>query len=237
MVGTVILLECLFLFSNLVLAIQVMRLCREAGLHLTTKDVLASPTVKQLADLSDQSNETSPSTSVVPMAENELDQLTSLAKHLLPQDMVESVLPCTPFQKRMYHTFHTKHHRPYLFNSLVELDADNLGIEGPERLLEAWQKTVQRHEILRTVFMMEPKLNDVFQIVLKWSKHESDASVVVVNSEHEVIEGTKLHLKETRQRMLEDHRKPPLSLRLFVTPEGRVWAHFIMGHILIDHVR
>lgn len=223
-----------FLVANHLAAIQVMRLLRPTGIFLTTKDVLAGPTVKQLAHLSSQSKITNSPTAVLQKSWD----LKSLDRSHLPQeDVMECVLPCTPLQQYMFHAFHKNHRRPYVFNTLVELNTADLGESGPNGLLEAWKRTVERHAILRTVFVLQPSSNDVFQVVLKSDKHQADASMVAIDCEDEVVSKSKSHLTETRKWILKSHKTSLISLRLFITRDNRVWAHFIIGHLVIDHVR
>ncbi|KAL2878375.1 hypothetical protein SGCOL_006346 [Colletotrichum sp. CLE4] len=149
-------------------------------------------------------------------------------------DNVETMAPCSPFQKRMYQAFLGKPQSPYLFNSLVELTA----IRGSSSvdtcaLHQAWQQTVNRHAILRTVFVHDLASGTVFQKVLK--QQNADVSVLDVKSEEDATKEARLHLNAIRSKLFRDE-SPAVSVRLFVIPDEKTFIHFVMGHILIDHV-
>ncbi|KAK1505403.1 peptide synthetase [Colletotrichum abscissum] len=212
-------------------AMQAMRLCKAVGLEVTTQDVLANPTIRLLT-----CKVTKRATR--PEMDHALPRITSnsapVPHSVLAQDNVETVSPCSPFQNRMYQAFLSKPQRPYLFNSLVLLNA----IQGSSSvntgaLLGAWQQTVIRHAILRTVFIRDPASGAIFQRVLK--EHKADITVLKVSSLEEATKGARLHLDTVRSNLFKDD-SPPVSVRLFVSSYGEIFVHFVMGHILIDHV-
>ncbi|KAK1707317.1 peptide synthetase [Colletotrichum acutatum] len=212
-------------------AMQVMRLCKVAGLNVTTQDVLANPTIRLLANKIAKR-------AASPEASHALPRTTSnhapMPHSVLAHDNVETVVPCSPFQKRMYQTFLSKPQRPYLFNSLVVLNA----IRGSSSvdmnaLREAWQQIISRHAVLRTVFIHDLASGSVFQRVLK--EYKADIEVLAVNSEEDATREARLHLNAVRSKLFRDSSSP-VSVRLFVGRNGETFIHFVMGHILIDHV-
>lgn len=198
---------------------------------MTTQDVLANPTIRLLA-----SKITKRATR--PEANHALPRITSNQAHVphsvLAPDNVETVSSCSPFQKRMYQAFLSKPQRPYMFNSLVLLNA----LKGSPSvdtgaLQKAWQQTISRHAILRTVFIHDLASGGVYQRALK--EHKTDIIVLHVNSEEEAMKEARLHLNAVRLKLFKEN-SPPVSVRLFVGPTGETFIHFVMGHILIDHV-
>lgn len=216
-------------------AIQVMQRCKGRGLAVTTQDVLANPTVAQLAVIasSRQGIAYGAASSVASMKQGIQGQDTSMVDVSLlpfPRDDVQHVWPCSPFQERIYKAFHNKPYKPYVFDTLIELtDPPN----DPSRLVKTWNQVVERHGILRTAFISTPDSDRVFQVLLK--KTPTDAAVVSVTSELDALRHCEQHLDTVRSHMFADS-SPPLSLRIYVSPEKRTFVHLIVSHILIDHV-
>lgn len=216
-------------------AIQVMQRCKERGLAVTTQDVLANPTVAQLAAIASPREENG-SAAVPPVApakqsgEGQDAFMVDVSLLPFPRDDVQQIWPCSPFQERIYKAFHDKPYKPYLFDTFIELMDPP---DDPSRLVKTWNQVVERHGILRTAFISAPSLDRVVQALLK--KHPTDAAVVSVTSELDALGHCKHHLDTTRSRMFADS-SPPLSLRVYVSPQKRTFVHLIMSHILIDHV-
>lgn len=216
-------------------AIQVMQRCKERGLAVTTQDVLANPTVAQLAAIASprEGKGSAAVSSNVPVKQSGQGQDTFMADVSLlpfPQDNVQHIWPCSPFQERIYKAFHDKPYKPYVFDTFIELMDPP---DDPGRLVKTWNQVVKRHGISRTAFISTPRFDRVVQVLLK--KHPADAAVVSVTSELDALEHCKNHLDTTRTRMFADS-SPPLSLRVYVSPQKRTFVHLIMSHILIDHV-
>ncbi|KAF9871755.1 nonribosomal peptide [Colletotrichum karsti] len=248
-------------------AMQVMRRCKAAGLQVTTQDVLANPTVKQLAlvavphappkkrptmgrsntaisapaasrAITSVSMPTTPITPLMPtppQSPEDAIHLSPFAKYLSSKDVkVEAVVPCSPFQRRMYNSFLKKPQKPYLFNSLVWLKGiDDGAAVNLNRLFQAWQQTVDRHAILRTVFVSDPAAKKIFQKVLR--KHKADIATVSAMSEEDAIRQSQTHLDAVRLSLFKND-SPPVSLRILMTLDHEVYLHIVMGHMLIDHV-
>ncbi|CCF42257.1 peptide synthetase [Colletotrichum higginsianum] len=216
-------------------AMQVMRLCKEAGLRVTTQDVLANPTVRQLASVASQVPDGQGSMPTPPQSPDMSSSLTSFAKLVLgTQDNVETVVPCSPFQQKMYHAFLNNPHKPYLFNNLVSLsNVDGKRASDADALQQAWQQTVHRHAILRSVFIFDASSNQLFHKIL--TEQKADISVHAVRSEADATAQSRLHLNDVRSRLFRDDT-PPVSIRIFTADDGQTFVHFVMGHILIDHV-
>lgn len=216
-------------------AIQVMRRCKDHGLAVNTQDVLANPTVAQLAAIASSRRETGFETvsADVPVRQGGQPQdalMVDLSLLPFPREDVQNVSPCSPFQERIYKAFHDRTFKPYVFDTCIEL-ADPPA--DPSRLLRAWNQVIERHGILRTAFVSTPSNDRALQVLLK--KHPANDSVVAVTSELDALEHCKHHLDNVRSCMFADG-SPPLSLSVYVGPHKRTFVHLIMSHILIDHV-
>lgn len=215
-------------------AIQVMQRCKTRGLNITTQDVLANPTIAELAAISPHqqitSSAVSASASVIHIGQDQDNSPVDVSLLPFPRDNVQHVGPCSPFQERIYKAFHDKAHKPYVFDTLVQLTEPP---RDPRRLIEAWNQVTKRHGILRTVFINLPNADGVLQVLLK--QCPSDAAIVPVTSEMDVLEHSKDHLGTVRSRMFVDN-SPPLSLNVYVSHDNRTFVHLVMSHILIDHV-
>ncbi|OHW90106.1 nonribosomal peptide synthase [Colletotrichum incanum] len=216
-------------------AIRVMRLCKEAGFRITTQDVLGNPTVRQLASVACTAADAPCSIPTPPRSPDSYSSLPPFARLILStEENIETVTPCSPFQQRMYHAFLEKPQSPYLFNSLVSISSID-GKRGFEvdTLQKAWQQTVDRHAMLRSAFILDSSSNQPFRKVFK--KHHVDIAFQPVDSETDAIVQSRNHLDAIRSKLFKGN-SPPLSVRIFVMNEGHTLVHFIMGHILIDHV-
>lgn len=233
-------------------AIELMQLCRKRGFVLTTQDVLAHPTVRHLAQVAKASRRTNsePHTTTqtseleasageqtCPQASNLLQTIDSSLLPF-PHECVEAIWPCTPFQRRMYTAFHCRENRPYLFDSLIEIERADL---DPHRLVESWKRTIDRHGILRTAFVATPDRSEkLLQVVLK-GPCPSASLVDLVKTEHEMVHQVDNQLELLRARLFKDN-KPPVALQIYVirqqqqSTERRIYAHLAMSHLLIDHV-
>lgn len=233
-------------------AIDLMQLCRKSGFVLTTHDVLAHPTVRDLAHVAqasqrtdskphDTTRETVPEGStrekIYPQADGLLSNIDS---SLLPFSMecIEAIWPCTPFQRRMYDSFHSRQNRPYLFDSLIEIRKT---VTDPHRLVESWKRTIDQNGILRTAFIAAPQRSEkLLQVVLKGS-YPNTSLIQFVATEQEVLHQVETRIELLRAQLFKDNA-PPVSLQVYVThqqqqpTEQRVFAHLAMSHLLIDHV-
>ncbi|QUS58939.1 non-ribosomal peptide synthetase [Pseudovibrio brasiliensis] len=152
------------------LAARVQAAMRAKGLLLAAVDVLRWPTLKDLAQriqpvepksLKSNSSESSPAMSLSGLSQTQIKHLASS----LPGgfENVEDIYPLTPLQEGIY--FHhqlSEEGDPYLLWSLMTF-------ETPQALQDytvALQEVMDRHDILRTVFVSEG-LEKPLQVVLK----------------------------------------------------------------------
>lgn len=223
------------------------RACVARGFHLSAQDVLSNPSIRKLAAIVKRTPSAPQPAAPTPttLGEVEIESNNRVRAVLLkyPQlascDKIETAMLCSPLQRRMYLAFHHKREAPYLFNNLVELLGQS-NISSPQahidKMLQAWQQIVNRHAILRTVFVGDTSKPDaeVIQVVLKTWIPSID--VLTVDSSVDAIKKSQAHVDEFRQTAFKDY-SPPASLRILVESNtGRLYVHVILGHMLIDHV-
>jgi len=212
-------------------AMQVMRRCQQAGLPVTTQDVLSGATIRLIASIVEAKAKTTSERVDSPIEQEQKDPVVDRA--ILPIDTdIEYIVGCTPLQQDMWHAFRTLPDSPYLYTVLVELDIDT-SLDS-RVIAKAWQSVVDRHPILRTIFVSDrdnPK--SVLQAAL--TKHSADLMVVSQISEDDVITASRVHAATIRSYMSQA-TVPPLALRLFTLPSGKIYALLAIGHMLIDHV-
>lgn len=217
-------------------AIQVMQKCRRRGFAVTTQDVLANPTIKQLAAIAVTCQSTASAAALSSAASAEASgngrdiSSVDIPQLPVPQENVQHVGPCSPFQERIYRSFHERAHKPYVFDTFIEVTEPPT---EPSKLIETWNQVVERHGILRSIFVSAPGFDRIFQVVLK--RYGADTAVVSVTSEHDAREQSERNLDTVRSRMFADN-SPPLSLKVYVSPDKKTFVHLIISHILIDHV-
>lgn len=232
---------------------DIKRQCTALGFHLSTQDVLRMPTVRQLARLARQEPPT-----VAACKQDPLQPTYKLDRELLSANVkntlnilganVESIMHCTPFQSRMYSAFHSKGRVPYVYNHLVKLDRLQSHDCPPSkqscrseisRLLSSWQRTIERHSILRTIFVPSRSTlaadDGVFQMVLKCNR--PDIHVFHVTSADDVLTKSRAHLEDSRRNLFRDHAAPhSLAILVDESDKRTFYMHLVLSHMLVDHV-
>jgi amino acid adenylation domain-containing protein len=167
-----------------------------------------------------------------------LDQegLEKLHKEVLPAaglrpDDVEDMYPCSPMQQGILMS-QAKSPAAYQIRQVFAIRSPGATSVSPERVARAWQVVVDRHPMLRTVFVpsvagAEHHLFD--QIVLR--SHKADVDRVLCREEDDELERA---LAGETDLTLGDHSKPNHRLRLVSTPSGRVYAALAISHALVD---
>ncbi len=168
-----------------------------------------------------------------------LDQegLEKLHKEILPAaglqpGDVEDIYPCSPMQQGIL-MGQAKSPAAYQIRqtfAIHPLSPSSTNI-SPERVTRAWQAVVDRHPMLRTVFVpsiagAEHHLFD--QVVL--GSHNADVDRVLCGEEDEL----ERELANKTDLTLGGHGKPSHKLRLVSTPSGRVYVVLAISHALVD---
>ncbi|MCX4160100.1 MULTISPECIES: non-ribosomal peptide synthetase [Paraburkholderia] len=129
-----------------ILSLQIVAKAREAGLHLTPRQVFEEPTVERLAKAAQMSTQVA----TVALPDNDRSANSELWRALgLTPEHIEDVYPATPLQTGLlYHALAEPEQRAYL-NQL------RLTLTGPldrAAMQAAWQAALERHAVLRTRF-------------------------------------------------------------------------------------
>lgn len=177
-----------------------------------------------------------PTLSDYPLLPINYDGLKRLIKTSFPQSgishyqEVENVYPCSPAQEGMLLS-QLRDAKAYLFHVVFEVTGANpRQIVDPVKLIKAWQKVVDRHAALRTVFVNSTYKGGSFdQAVLK----NVDRDVIRIECDDSAVlsqlQSISLHDKNSRRK-----QKIPHQLTVCTTPSGRVFMKVEVNHAVID---
>ncbi|MBW8873687.1 MAG: amino acid adenylation domain-containing protein [Acidobacteria bacterium] len=142
-----------------ILSVQIAARARQAGLHLTTRQVFEHQTVAGLARHATATE----TLSDFPKAGLDVHSFNKLASVLSDLKNVEDVYPLSPAQSGMlFHSLMAPQSGVYVTQVTCTLPAD---LDGP-LFRQAWEKLVEGHEVLRTAFLWEG-LDEPLQVVRK----------------------------------------------------------------------
>ncbi|KAF2276611.1 nonribosomal peptide synthase [Westerdykella ornata] len=147
---------------------------------------------------------------------------------ILSYEQVEDMYPCAAVQEGMILS-QIKDAESYLSYSTFEVKAKQ-GKVDVHRVAEAWQKVVNRHPALRTIFVDSVCKGGVFdQIVLK----KPDSGVVTLTCKDEDLTTKLESIKYTK---LNGKKKPklPHQFTIVQTSSGRVIVKMEINHAVID---
>uniref|UniRef100_UPI002361F814 non-ribosomal peptide synthetase n=1 Tax=Pseudomonas sp. SBT1-2 TaxID=3027852 RepID=UPI002361F814 len=160
-----------------------------------------------------------------PLARLNQQQLDRLP---VPLTQVEDLYPLSPMQQGMlFHTLYEQQGGDYI--NQLRVDVDGL---DPERFRQAWQATVERHDILRSGFLWQGELPAPIQVVYK--------QVGLECAEHDwrgqaqLQEALDTLAATERQRGFDLATAPLLRLTLVRTTEQRYHLIYTNHHILMD---
>ncbi|WP_458737095.1 non-ribosomal peptide synthetase [Pseudomonas chlororaphis] len=160
-----------------------------------------------------------------PLARLNQQQLDRLP---VPLAQIEDLYPLSPMQQGMlFHTLYEQQGGDYI--NQLRVDVDGL---DPERFRQAWQATVERHDILRSGFLWQGELPAPIQVVYK--------QVALDCVEHDwrgqprQQEALDTLADAERQRGFELSAAPLLRLVLVRTGENRHHLIYTNHHILMD---
>ena len=142
-------------------------------------------------------------------------------------DQVEDIYPCTPVQEGMLIS-QLRNPNAYIFHAIYSVNHTN-----PRHRLDAasiaraWQKVVDRHAVLRTVFIESVRRGAVFeQVVLK--KVKSGAVLLQSNDQDAMGKLSQVTIREVKQPQL------PHRLAICTTHSGRVLMKLEVNHAALD---
>lgn len=220
---------------------KVTRRCREARVKMTTHDLLAGRTIRGLAAriLSRSKPTTSNSSGGVDVKVPAKPNHSVLNALSLSEQDVEDVVPATPFQQQMYGASRTHPGRPYCASFLARLTT-----KGPDaqvdvqKLSQAWQRAVDRHPILRTLFVINPHDDTLYQAVLRKAqphieiRHVEDEAAAAgqLSQDHDVF-SQQLTSGAADAKSVPSHR-----FILSQTRSGDVLLTLSLSHLVTDTV-
>ncbi|KAF4633014.1 hypothetical protein G7Y89_g5108 [Cudoniella acicularis] len=188
--------------------------------------------VRSLADRREETSFTLSSFPLLPISYDGLDKILtrSLPQMGISPSDVEDIYPCAPLQEgllisqlrnpSLYH-FHA------VFKVIPARDGEPI---NPTRLARAWQKVVDRHGALRTVFADSVYKGDVFnQIVVK----KVDSGVLLIETEEvEVLE--KLSTMSILDTNYTKQPRLPHQAVICQTSTRKVYLKLEVNHAVID---
>ncbi len=176
-----------------------------------------------------------PTLSDYPLLPITYDGLRTLTKVTLPRvgidltssfAQVEDIYPCTPVQEGMLIS-QLRNPTAYMFHAVYDIKHHNPSHRlDAERLALAWQRVVDRHAALRTIFIESVRRGAVFdQVVL----HKPDSATMVLR--HRDAEAM-----DKLSRVHFQVKKPQLSHQLTIcaTDTGRVLMKLEVNHAALD---
>ncbi|KAL2851017.1 hypothetical protein BJY01DRAFT_261231 [Aspergillus pseudoustus] len=168
--------------------------------------------------------------SLLSLAETGLESLHALIPHLGLSSIaeIEDVYPCSPMQQGLL-IGQLRMIGSYEVEFLFEVQSTDEPTVDVENLLDAWQQVVQRHAILRTVFVTGLAANAAFsQVVLK----ESIPHTQRIQCSDEQA----MHVLQSTPRIDHQELRPAHQLLIVEAPRNRVLCRFEVNHALMDAV-
>ncbi|KAK4150585.1 non-ribosomal peptide synthetase [Chaetomidium leptoderma] len=179
---------------------------------------------------------TEPTLSDYPLLPMTYDSLRTLTEVALPRvgidrassfSQVEDIYPCTPVQEGMLIS-QLRNSNAYILHAIYSVKHTNPRQHvDSEKIARAWQKVVDRHAALRTVFIESVRRGGVFdQVVLK----KVDCGVVLLSS------SDKEAMDKLDQITIREAKQPQLPHRVAVctTHSGRVLMKLEVNHAAMD---
>ncbi|KAK4224364.1 putative peptide synthase [Podospora fimiseda] len=161
------------------------------------------------------------------------DGLRRLTRTILPSvgirslSEIEDVYPCTPVQEGMLIS-QLRDKRAYIFHGIYSVRHHNPSHRpNPSRIGRAWQKVVDRHPALRTVFIDSVRRGAVFDQVVLSNVH---CGVLLLSSSDEDA------MDRLAEVSLKGNKRPqlPHQLAICTTDSGRMFMKLEINHAAVD---
>lgn len=143
---------------------------------------------------------------------------------------IEDIYPCSPMQEGLILSQATSSGNyeidsVYLVNSLRDGKQVNI-----EKLLSSWQQVVDRHSVLRTVFLENVSIQGVSdQVVLK--RWQAKTKTIACETDEDVM-----NTLRAQPSVNVFKPEPQHQLTLFTTAEGNMFIRLEMNHAIVDAV-
>lgn len=177
-----------------------------------------------------------PTLSDYPLLPIRYEGLKRLIRETFPEagithrDQIEDIYPVTPTQEGILLN-QLRDPTNYFCNAIFEVQTadSNVGV-SPQRLIEAWQKVVDRHAALRTTFVNSVYQGGTFdQLVLK----KADSGIIRVECDDTEalakLNSIKLHENNAKRT-----QPLPHQFTICTTSTGRLLIKIEMNHAVID---
>lgn len=162
------------------------------------------------------------------------DGLDELLGHRLPEigvsdvENVESIYPCSPMQHGLLIAQSRSAHGYYEYNHTMKVEArETGGSVDINRLQKAWEKVVQRHQSLRTVFIESVGKDGLYdQLILRKIAPRTH----IVHCENDKVDTIFNSLEPIAFRSSE----APHRLTLYKSTTGAVFCKLDINHAIVD---
>ena len=216
-------------------AMQIIAQCRAQGISFGVRDVLQSKSVAQLVSVAQQGLTDMVRVDVMTrsgLTPEVVDTLNKMLPNLgLHLDAIEDIYPCSPMQQGIL-VSQAKSPSSYLIQQSFEIRSTQGTTPNPDRLAKAWQMLIDRHAILRTVFVpavLPYAGNSLFdQLVLK-------SYTGGIEHVHCQDEETHSHLAiQSNVSFSSSIGSPSHELTIYSTPSSHVYIRLVINHALVD---
>ncbi|MGE8389677.1 MAG: amino acid adenylation domain-containing protein, partial [Pseudomonas sp.] len=137
-------------------------------------------------------------------------------------EAIEDILPLAPMQQGMlFHTLYEQGSGDYVNQLRVDID----GLD-PERFRQAWQRVVERHEVLRSSFHWQGDLAQPLQLVQR--------ALTVPFEVHDAAQNSDSLAAQALAQGFDLGQAPLLRLQLVANGAGRYHLIYTHHHILMD---
>ncbi|VBB81510.1 Putative Nonribosomal peptide synthetase [Podospora comata] len=207
------------------------------GLSATVRSIINTKTLGHLVELVEESSKAS-----IPMSPPEPTQLRqwvgddeslpAIYRHILhsrlqdkPSVTIEHVYPFAPFQREI---LKARKFNPAVFLLSWRMEVFSLANQpvALERLAQAWKRVVQKHTILRSIFLEDPSGNlPPVQAVLK----KAEPEIAISSASAEEPEPTFI---STQTPLVDDCFLPHRAH--FIQHGERFFVHIELDHLVID---
>jgi non-ribosomal peptide synthase protein (TIGR01720 family) len=207
------------------------RRARDVSIWIAECKRTLEETVKRLAQ-----SPREPTLCDYPLMPMTYDGLKKLVKETFPEigvkqcDQVEDVYPCSPLQEGVLIS-QLRDPAAYLSHVVYEARHSRLGIAlDAQKIADAWQKVVNRHAALRTVFIDSVYRGGVFdQVVVK----NVDSGVILIECADANVTG-RLESISLRETNYKKQPQLPHQLTVCTTSSGRIFIKAEINHAVID---
>ncbi|EXJ85586.1 hypothetical protein A1O1_05951 [Capronia coronata CBS 617.96] len=206
-----------------ILGMKLLARLRQAGIHVSVKDMIESKTLVELA--SRTSAEANPVVQSFPVVYDMAKFRVHLLPHLnLPEDEIEDAYPLGPIQRGIMLS-QGRDVANYELRIVCEI-VGALGGVDIGRLKQAWESVLQRHSSLRTVFVRSiSEVSSHDQVVLK-----SAIPLISVVRCQDLAEVSKL---ARSHHIVAASNQPRVNLVIYQTPD-KTYCMTAVDHALID---